>query len=139
MNRRDALALIPAASLMAQPFLGKDRYAVLEQLCELLIPSEPNSPGAREARVAWYIDTVLKYADKPTQSRWAQALAQLGPTVTEAAMQREAANEASFLNATLKPLAIEAFCLSKEARQTLGYTGDRAIDAFPGCRHPEHA
>ena len=134
MNRREAIALIPAASLIAQPFLGKEQFANLEQLCDLLIPSEPDSPGAREARVAWYIDTVLKYADGATKTRWAEGLAKLTP----ATIERESRDETSFFNTIFKPLAIEAFCLSKEARQALGYTGDRALDAFPGCNHPEH-
>jgi hypothetical protein len=138
MNRREALALIPAASLAAQPFLGASHYALLEQLCDVLIPSEPGSPGAREARVAWYIDTVLKYAPPATQQLWRTELARFAPVVTEAAVAREAADPASFFHATFKPLAVDAFCLSKEARLTLGYTGDRALDAFPGCTHPEH-
>jgi len=138
MNRRDALALIPAATLTAQPHLGRDNYAILEKVCELLIPSEPGSPGAREARVAWYIDTVIRHAPPPVQAAWNTALQSLGPTVTTATMDRETANESSFLNTQLKPLAIDAYCLSREGRIALGYKGDRAIDAFPGCTHPEH-
>ena len=138
MNRRAAIALLPAASLLAQPVLGAEAYATLEQLCHLLIPSEPGSPGAREARVAWYIDVVIQHAPPATQARWRQELARIGPTVNEAVMAREAADESGFLNILVKPLAVEAFCLSREGRAALGYKGNRAIDAFPGCTHPEH-
>jgi Gluconate 2-dehydrogenase subunit 3 len=138
MKRREALALIPAASLAAQPHLGRGPYAVLEQLCERLIPSESGSPGAREARVAWYIDTVLRYATPATQRLWTEALRRLGPEVTDETMRREAAAEDSFLNTTLKPLAIEAYCLSSEGQRALGYRGNRTLGAFPGCAHAEH-
>lgn len=138
MKRREALVLIPAASLSAQTFLDRGNYAILEQVCDLLIPSEPGSPGAREARVAWYIDTVIRHAPAATQSAWNNGLRSLGPTVTTAVMDRESANESSFLNTQLKPLAIDAYCLSREGRQALGYKGNGAVGAFPGCTHPEH-
>jgi hypothetical protein len=39
----------------------------------------------------------------------------------------------------LKPLAIEAYCLSEIGQQEfLRYQGDRAVHEFPGCTHPEH-
>ena len=138
MKRREALALIPAASLAAQPHLGREPYAVLEQLCERLLPSEPGSPGAKEARVAWYIDTVLRHSPPAMQRTWAEALRRLGPAVTDEIMRREAAAEDSFLNTALKPLAIEAYCLSMEGQRALGYRGNRALAAFPGCAHAEH-
>ena len=134
MNRREALALIPAASLSAQPFLGKESYATLEDLCDLLLPSEPGSPGAREARVAWYIDTVIRHSPAELQALWRDGLA----SINLKNLDREAADESSFFNTRFKSLAIEAFCLSKEGQQALGYKGNRAIDQFPGCTHPEH-
>jgi len=139
MKRRAAIALLPAAALLAQPYLDTEAFATLEQLCDLLIPSEPGSPGAREARVAWYIHVVLQHAPPDMQARWRQELARIGPGVTDAVMAREAADESGFLNTLFKPLAIEAFCLSREGRAAFGYKGNRAIDAFPGCTHPEHA
>jgi hypothetical protein len=138
VKRREALALLPAASLSAQPHLGRETYAVLEQVCELLLPSEPGSPGAREARVAWYIDTVLRHAPAATRDAWIDGLRRMGPRVTDETMRRETAIADSFLNATLKPLAVEAFCLSREGQIALGYRGNRALSTFPGCTHPEH-
>lgn len=138
MKRREALALIPAASLTAQPHLGREIYAVLEQVCDLLLPSEPGSPGARDARVAWYIDTVLRHSPAATRDAWIDGLRRMGPQVTDETMRREATIAGSFLNTTLKPLAVEAFCLSREGQLALGYRGNRALSAFPGCTHPEH-
>ena len=138
MRRREAMALLPAASLVAQPFVGRSLYGVLEQLCERLLPSEPGSPGAREARVAWYIDTVLKYAPAATQRAWADGLGRFGPEVTEAMLARESADAGSFFETVFKPLAVEAYCLSREGQMGMGYRGNRALGGFAGCTHEAH-
>ncbi len=138
MRRREAMALLPAASLVAQPFVGRGLYGVLEQLCDRLLPSEAGSPGAREARVAWYIDTVVKYASPGTQKVWAEGLGRFAPEVTEAMLERESADAGSFFETVFKPLAVEAYCLSREGQMAMGYRGNRALGAFAGCTHEEH-
>ena len=41
------------------------QYATVEALVEAIIPADERSPGAREARVADYIDLLLSEADAP--------------------------------------------------------------------------
>ena len=53
------------------------QYATVEALVETLIPADDRSPGAREARVADYIDLLLGEADAPVREQWLAGLAAL--------------------------------------------------------------
>ena len=53
------------------------QYATVETLVEALIPADERSPGAREARVADYIDLLLGEADEPVRQQWLAGLAAL--------------------------------------------------------------
>jgi hypothetical protein len=53
------------------------QYATVETLVEALIPADERSPGAREARVADYIDLLLGEADAFLRQQWLVGLAAL--------------------------------------------------------------
>jgi Gluconate 2-dehydrogenase subunit 3 len=53
------------------------QYATVGALVETLIPTDERSPGAREARVADYIDLLLSEADAPLRQQWLAGLAAL--------------------------------------------------------------
>ena len=53
------------------------QYATVGALVEALIPTDERSPGAREARVADYIDLLLSEADAPLRQQWLAGLAAL--------------------------------------------------------------
>jgi hypothetical protein len=53
------------------------QYATVETLVEALIPADERSPGAREARVADYIDLLLSEAGAPLRQQWLAGLAAL--------------------------------------------------------------
>ena len=53
------------------------QYATVEVLVETLIPADERSPGAREARVADYIDLLLSEAEAPVRDQWLAGLAAL--------------------------------------------------------------
>jgi hypothetical protein len=57
--------------------LTSAQYATVETLVEALIPADERSPGAREARVADYIDLLLSEADAPLRQQWLAGLASL--------------------------------------------------------------
>src|SRR5262245_62644744 len=48
----------PALKVLSQP-----QFATLEALVETIIPADERSPGAKEARVAEYIDLLLSEAE----------------------------------------------------------------------------
>jgi hypothetical protein len=53
------------------------QYKTVDALVEAIIPRDERSPGAREARVADYIDLLLGEADEPLRKRWLAGLSAL--------------------------------------------------------------
>lgn len=140
-------------------FFSRAQYETVDRLCELIIPADDMGPGAHQAGVPFYIDTVLHYTAADRQS-WLQGLedveraaaARFGRAFLECTATEEdqllatmAANEAKpetdlekFFG-RLKALTIEAYCFSEPARRDyFGYRGDTILAEFPGCTHPEH-
>ena len=84
-SRREALAIFSGASLAlqlpaAQPgaplFFTKEEFALLDCLTDMIIPTDANSPGAREAGVAAFIDKTTAEAFLPEQKQhWRKGLA----------------------------------------------------------------
>src|SRR2546428_13822906 len=61
----------PAAVGLSGKFLTPAEYALLDELTELIIPSDAHSPGARAAGVAGYITTRLAECPGPRrQELW---------------------------------------------------------------------
>jgi hypothetical protein len=140
-------------------FLTPAEHGMVDQLCELLIPADASGPGAREARVADYIDVMLRYAPPSVCEAWRAGLASVeraaiaefskalaGCSAAEQAklMDRIAAGEnrpeteIEKFFVTLKNAVIQGFSISEQGRQALGYRGDRAVHEFTGCTHPDH-
>ena len=91
VSRRDMLAATAAAlatpllplgrpaprpaSSGAPQYLTESEFAVLDELTELVIPTDANSPGARTAQVAAYIDARLAESLEPDwQALWRTGL-----------------------------------------------------------------
>jgi hypothetical protein len=53
------------------------QYKTVDALVEAIIPRDERSPGAREARVADYIDLLLGEAEAPLRTRWLAGLTAL--------------------------------------------------------------
>jgi hypothetical protein len=53
------------------------QYATVEHLVEAIIPTDERSPGARDARVADYMDLLLSEADAHLRQEWLDGLAAL--------------------------------------------------------------
>jgi hypothetical protein len=89
----------PAAAGAAGRFFGAAEMALLDELCEIIVPADEHSGGARAAGVAAYVDARLAEYDpeipelRETRSRWKAGLAALD------ALARESAGR-SFLEAS---------------------------------------
>ncbi len=126
--------------------LSEAQYKTLDALSEILLPAGDDGPGAQEAGVAYYLDTVLHYGGEAQRESWRRGLdsaAASGPDL-EATIVRWSKNEMSpqtedekFFMA-FKNAAIGAFYLSAAGRKCTGYRGDTAIASFSGCTHKEH-
>jgi hypothetical protein len=74
----EGLAAFAAIQKTAAPpalkVLSPTQYATLEALAEAIIPADERSPGAKEARVADYIDLLLSEADEDRRAQWLDGL-----------------------------------------------------------------
>jgi len=141
-------------------FFTATEYETLDRLCEIIIPADDHSPGARQAQTRYFIDTVLHHSDSQSQQRWRAGLkavedaaradfeksfVECGAKQQDAIVARMARNGGAPENelerffGPLKRLTVEGYALSEVgARQGLGYNGDISLAEFPGCTHPEH-
>src|SRR5437867_2199205 len=73
-----AFVQIQAAKAPPTPkILSAPQYATVEALVEAIIPADDRSPGAKEARVADYIDLLLSEAQPPLRQQWLDGLGAL--------------------------------------------------------------
>lgn len=141
-------------------FLTAQEYRVLGRLCDVIIPADETSPGASEAGVPFYVDSVLFYAKPDEQQLWRTGLEQVQHAAVtlfgrpfmecrgdeqKRVVAKMAANEASPQTqlekffALVKSTTVTAYWLSDAGmKQYLGYRGDTMLKQFPGCTHPEH-
>ena len=141
-------------------FLTAAQYATVGAVAETIIPTDAHSPGAREARVADYIDLLLAESDQATNREWTSGLAalddesrrrfqapfaQLGSAQAVDLLTTISANELApktsleqFFKAT-KDATIRGYYTSEIGIQKeLEYKGNRFLNEFVGCTHPEH-
>jgi len=70
-----AALVVPWDKVGSVRFLTPAEYALLDELSELIIPTDAHSPGARVAGVAGYIDARLAESLEPDwQARWRTGL-----------------------------------------------------------------
>jgi len=137
-------------------FFDAADFDVLQSFCEILIPKD-DTPGAREAHCAHFIDFLLFSADgvAQMQKQWRDAFASLKQAGFHAAdpAGRAAMVEAMSLperdrSAThplysayrlIKQQNTFAFYTSRAGMiEALDYRGNTYNLTFPACDHPEH-
>src|SRR3989442_416998 len=93
MERRDLFKILAASAAASQAsaqhqhgaaapdltsyktrFFSAAEYETLDRLCEIIIPADEHSPGARQAQVRYFIDVMVRYADPQNQKRWRAGL-----------------------------------------------------------------
>ena len=137
-------------------FFDAADFGALQSFCEILIPTD-DTPGARDARCAHFIDFLLHSADAvpQLQQQWRAAMAALKEAGFHAA---GAADRAAMVEAMSRPERergaahplYSAYRLIKQQNtfafytsragmiDTLDYRGNSFHLAFPACTHPEH-
>ena len=138
-------------------FFSADEFAMLQAYCEILIPTD-ETPGAREAHVAHYIDFVVNAAvpEAPEmQKQWRTAMTWLaGQNFSElpdagklalvkqmAAPERDRAvkHDGYATYRLIKQMTVFAFYTSRAGLvEDLQYQGNAYLTEFPACNHPEH-
>ena len=145
-------------------FFSPEQFKAIESLTELIIPTD-DQPGAREARVAEYIDFVvfsaaefkpempkewtagLALLDQLSQQKHGQPFGKLTAADQESLLveasqpEREpsASHPAYSFYRLVKDMTVGAFYTSKVGLiDVLGYQGRDFLPEFLGCTHPEH-
>lgn len=147
---------IQRAAAAPQPkVLGAAQYAALDAIVEAIIPADERSPGARDARVADYIDLLLAEADETVRQQWfeglaameAEAAARFGTPVAKLPPARldELLTDASRNEPQPQTTLERFFVLSKQAaiagyytseigiHKELRYKGNQVLAVFHGC------
>ena len=166
LSRRDLLKLGAAATLtvsfgaaesLAQParFFTPEEFALVDELSEIIIPTDGHSPGARAAKVAAYIDGRLAEAfDEAEKTTWREGLKiveqisremsgnaflQSSPEARVAVVARMARNEAKpekpeeVFFVQLKALVVDAYYTSEIGiKQEMEYKGNSYLPEFVG-------
>ena len=136
--------------------LSRSQFEALEVLTEAIIPADDRSPGAKQARVADYIDLLLSEVDKAIALQWIGGLAALDAEAmsrfhspfsrlrdaqVDAILQTISRNEKS----PQTPLE-EFFVMAKQAtirgyytsrigiHEELRYKGNQFLREFVGCQ-----
>jgi len=145
-------------------FFNPAEFRTVETLTEMVLPSD-DTPGAREARVADYIDFVvasaaefepslerawregLAYLDREAQRRFAKPFRE-GAEADRIRLLEEMSgperdpgrpHEGYAFFRVVKEMTVEGFYTSKIGLiDVLGYQGMNYQADFPGCTHPEH-
>ena len=135
-------------------FFNPQDFHALQSFTEILIPTD-DTPGAREAQCAHYIDFVLQAAEPGMQKQWSDALAALKNAgfhaaaaaeqlamVTEMARPETDRNTSHPLHAVYRLVKQQntfAFYTSRAGMiESLDYRGNTFNAVFPACEHPEH-
>lgn len=155
----------PAAATYAPPqppflqsytpkFFAAEDFHALQAFTEILIPTD-ETPGAREAQCAHYIDFVLQAAAPNLQRQWREAMAALRQAgfhssdaqsrlalVTAMArpeIDRTASHPLYPVYRLIKQQNTFAFYTSRAGMiETLDYRGNSFNATFPACTHPDH-
>jgi gluconate 2-dehydrogenase gamma chain len=138
-------------------FFDAEDFEALRAFTEILIPTD-DTPGAREAHCAHFIDFVLHSSTEiapETQQPWRQAMRAVreagfhsADATTRAALvaamsrpesERGASHPAYFAYRLIKQQNTFAFYTSRAGMiEALDYRGNSYNASFPACTHPEH-
>ena len=170
LSRRDVIKLGAAATVAASlgvadvararrrpsTFFTPDELTLVDELSEMIIPTDDHSPGARAAKVAAYIDTRLAEAwDEKDKTTWrdgldadrsavagdqaARPFMQSSPAERTAVLTRMAQNERNpqkpeeLFFAELKSRVVHAYYTSEIGiKQEMDYKGNTYLAEFVG-------
>jgi hypothetical protein len=138
-------------------FFSPGDFAALEAFTQILIPTD-DTPGAREAHCAQYIDFVLQSSAEfapQIQKQWRDAMAALSAAGFHAAdskarqalveamskpeRERGATHPLYAVYRLIKQQNTFAFYTSRAGMiEALEYKGNSYNETFPACNHPEH-
>jgi hypothetical protein len=138
-------------------FFSPKEFKMLDQFTSVLIPTD-DTPGAREANVAPFIDFVVNAAAEyapEMQTQWRSAMnflqranfsqltneqqVQLITQMAEPELGKAKKGDGFEAYQLIKDMSLHAFYTSRVGLvDVLEYKGNAYLTEFPGCNHPEH-
>jgi hypothetical protein len=138
-------------------FFSPKQFEMLDQFTSVLIPTD-DTPGAREANVAAFIDFVVNAAAEyapQMQTQWRSAMdflqkanfsqltneqqVKLITQMAEAELGKAKKGDGFEAYRLIKDMSLHAFYTSRVGLvDVLEYKGNAYLTEFPGCSHPEH-
>jgi hypothetical protein len=132
-------------------FFSAEEMKILDDFTAILIPSD-ETPGAREAHVAAFIDFVMNAAaeyEPETQEEWRTAMRNLRHSKFGSLSVEEQVALVEKMSHSgddgypdfqvIKEMTVHAFYTSRAGLiEVLEYKGNAYLTEFPGCNHPEH-
>jgi hypothetical protein len=120
-------------------FFALEEFRILDAFTAILIPTD-ETPGAREAHIAPFIDFVVNSAAEyapEMQTEWRQAMSWLRAQNFANIEQIDRDNSPSYR--LIKEMTVRAFYTSRAGLiDDLEYKGNAYLTEFPACTHPEH-
>jgi gluconate 2-dehydrogenase gamma chain len=160
MNHTAPKATAAAKKAAPLKFFTEAENKTLIELSERIIPTDDNSPGAKEARVSEYIDMIASIANDQTKKEWRDGLAAINKMsrdkfakeFADATEQQQVQLLTEISKNERSPKSVEEkfFKMMKNAtidgyytseigiKQELKYRGNTYLKEFTGCTHPEH-
>jgi hypothetical protein len=125
-------------------FFTPEESELLDQLMEMIIPSDNHSPGAHAAQVNLFADLMVATSSVSVQKQWREGLKQMQEEATKSslaeALAKSAAHEGhpttdlDHFFSTLKRMTVNGYYTSAIGiDQDLQYQGNTYLTAFPGC------
>ncbi|MCI0625228.1 MAG: gluconate 2-dehydrogenase subunit 3 family protein [Acidobacteria bacterium] len=138
-------------------FFTPEQYQMVDTLAEMILPADEVSPGAREVRVAAYIDLVVANSTPAVQATWRSRLKAWGDFAWEktgknflelepsqrgslldlvARHEKQPGTEAERFFVEMKKKTLFGYYTSEVGLlRELGYQGNTVLSEFPGCVH----
>jgi hypothetical protein len=167
MKRRTVLQILPAVALPERlvraadlcaanggsrfenytfAFFSAEEAELTSRLMEIIIPSDENSPGAKEARTVAFADLMLSSGPADARQRFREGLdlfrqrQSLEAAVAEAAREeKDPKTELGRFFVTLKRMTVDGYYTSAVGiHQDMKYQGNDHLTSSPRCDHPEH-
>jgi predicted Zn-dependent protease len=140
-------APIPAAYTL-QVFTDEESH-LLDQLMEMIIPTDDHSPGAHDAQTNLFADLMVAASGDEVKKQWRDGIRLIREETVRSsideAMRKAAANEdnpqtdVERFFVLLKSMTVNGYYTSATGiHKDMEYAGNTYLAAFPECTHPEH-
>jgi Gluconate 2-dehydrogenase subunit 3 len=137
----------PLAAPYKLQFFTEEESRLLDQLMEMIIPTDAHSPGAHDAQTNLFADLMVASSSVAIQKQWKEGIqlfreggASLDETLRKASANEE--NPKSDLEqffVVLKQMTVNGYYTSSIGiHKDMEYVGNTYLAAFPECTHPEH-